>query len=439
MVSEPIVAIVGRPNVGKSTLFNRLLRRRVAIEDDTPGVTRDRIAAPLEWNGRRFTLIDTGGLMTRAQEEMDALVSAAAEEAARQADVLVFVVDGKVGPADQDSEIAHRLLRLGTPVLLAVTKMDNVERMPEAAEYWSLGLGEPLPVSGLSGLNSGDLLDRVVDLLPPAAGEEAEAEGEIRLAVIGRPNVGKSSLVNRLIGEERQIVSERPGTTRDAVDHTLHYMGRTIRLIDTAGLRRKQDVRRDALEYYTMLRTIRAIDRCDTAAVLLDAPEGLTQYDRRLLDDVRQQGKGLIAVVNKWDLVPKESSTMTQFEREFRLQLPDLEFVPLLFTSALTGRRARGLLDLALRVNEERNRRISTAKLNAHIQKVIERQPPPAVKGRWLRIKYVSQVGTAPPRFAFFLNEPKLVPESYRRFLERSLREEYGFLGSPIRVVFRKK
>ncbi len=434
-----MVAIVGRPNVGKSTLFNRLLKRRQAIEDDQPGVTRDRISADLEWNGYSFTLVDTGGLLTREQEGIEGLVSLAAEEAIRQADKVVFVVDGRVEPTDFDVTVARRIQKTRVPVILAVTKIDNPEREPDAASYYSLGLGDPMAVSGSSGLNTGDLLDNIVDGLPKHVVDDSEEE-EVRLAVIGRPNVGKSSLVNRLIGQERQIVSDVPGTTRDAIDHSMRYKNRVLCLVDTAGLRRKSELRSaEAVDYYTALRTIRAINRSDVAAVLLDAPDGLTQWDRRLLDDVRNKGKGLIIVVNKWDLIAKDNSTLPAFERELRRQLPDLAFAPVLFSSALTGQRTRKLLDMTLEVFDSRRSRISTAKLNQFIERVIAEKPPPAVKGRWLKIKYASQVAASPPLFACFLNDPVLMPEAYRRFLERRIREEYGFVGVPLRVVFRKK
>ncbi len=434
-----MIAIVGRPNVGKSTLFNRLLKRRIAIEDDTPGVTRDRLAAELEWNGVAFTLVDTGGLMTRAQEELDALVSAAAEAAIHEADRIVYVVDGTSSITDLDIEIARKVQRAGVETILAVTKVDAPHRESEIYDYYSLGFGDPMPVSGISGLGTGDLLDKMVDGLE---GEEEEVDEEtVRLAILGRPNVGKSSLVNKIIGKDVQIVSTVPGTTRDPIDHPMKYMGREIVLLDTAGLRRKWGSHQEgeALEYYTAMRTLRALERSDVAVVMLDAKEGLTQYERRLLDEVRNMGKGLIAVYNKWDLVEKDTNTMVQVTKEFRRELPDLEFVPLMFISALTGQRARKVLDEAVRVRDERRKRISTSKLNDAMLKVIEATPPPAVKGKWLRIKYVSQVASDPPVVSYFMNFPELIPDNYKRFLERKLREQFGFEGVPIKVVFRSK
>ncbi len=433
----PMIAIVGRPNVGKSTLFNRLLQRRHAIEDDQSGVTRDRISARMDWNGIPFTLVDTGGLMPRGGEELDRLVSSAAEAAVSEADKVVVVVDGQVGPSEMDEEVARMILRAGLPAILAVTKIDVLKHEVNAWEYLSLGLGDPIPVSGMSGMNTGDLLDEVVQGFETF--EDREETGEIKLALVGRPNVGKSSLLNKLLGKEQQIVYDKPGTTRDAVDFTMKYHEKTIRLVDTAGLKRSKELRKESLEYYTALRTIRAIDRCEVACVLMEGHVGLTQHDRRLLDDIRNRGKGAMLAVNKWDLVEKDHMTMVEFEREIRLQLPDLSFVPMVFISALTGHRARKVLDLTLQIHEERGKRIPTAKLNSFAQAVFEEKPPPAVKGKWLKVKYVSQIKSAPPLFVFFMNYPKLMPEHYKRFLERRIREEFGFEGVPIKVVFRQK
>ncbi|MBZ0265383.1 ribosome biogenesis GTPase Der, partial [bacterium] len=426
------------PNVGKSTLFNRILRRRRAIEDDRSGVTRDRISEEFEWNGVRFNLVDTGGLVPRGAEGMDELVSKAAEAAIVQADRLVFVVDGKVSPTDVDQEIARSVLKHDKPVILAVTKIDNTQHEVDALEYYALGLGDPMAVSGVSGLNTGDLLDLMVEGFE-VSGEDEEESEEIRVALIGRPNVGKSSILNKLLGEERQIVSDIPGTTRDAIDFELKYKGKTITLIDTAGLRRKKDLDRTAIEYYTILRTIRALDQCEIAVLILDANEGLTQYDRRLIDQSRDKKKGIIAVYNKWDLVEKETGTLEATVKEFYHQLPDLSFMPLLFTSALTGQRLRKVYDQILEVDAEYRKRVSTADLNRLLEHILNVNPPPAVKGRWLRIKYVSQIASKPPLFAFFMNLPELVPEAYKRYLQRMIREEFGFTGVPIQVVFRKK
>lgn len=438
-MAKPLVAIVGRPNVGKSTLFNRLIRKKLAIADDKPGVTRDRLYSDVEWNGVPFTLIDTGGLMNAEDESIDALVSAAAEAAMAEADKVVFVADGKLGLTDIDIQIARKVQRVKVPVLLAVTKIDTMDQMSEAYEYYSLGLGDPIPVSGISGMNSGDLMDRIVEGFEPEP-EDADAGDKIRLAVLGRPNVGKSSLVNRILGTEKQIVSDVPGTTRDATDHPIKYMNRDIVLVDTAGLMRKAKLgRKEAIDYYTSIRTVRALESCDVAAVLIDTEEGLTQYERRLLDDVRAKGKGLIVVYNKWDLIEKDTNTMKATEDEFHLQLPDLSFAPMTFISAMTGQRSRKVLDLAIKVYDERLKRISTSKFNQFIEMVTGMTPPPAIKGRWLKIKYGSQVSVAPPLFALHLNDPHLMPDSYKKFLERRIREEFGFVGVPIRVVFRKK
>ena len=438
-MKKPIIAVVGRPNVGKSTLFNRLLHQRLAIEDDTPGVTRDRLYRDMEWNGIPFTLVDTGGLMTRAQEEMDNLVSQAAEVAIEQADKVIFVVDGRVEMTDLDVEIARLVQRHNRPVKLAVTKIDAPHLEANIYDFYALGLGDPLGVSGVSGMNTGDLLDWVVEGFDKPEDQQDDPD-TINFAILGRPNVGKSSLVNRILGEDRQIVTNIPGTTRDAVDHSLKYNGKKVVLVDTAGLLRKDVLGRgEQLDYYTSLRTISALERCEVAAVLVDSEEGLTQYERRLIDDVRQKGKGLIVVFNKWDLLEKDDMTMKRTDDEFVRALPDLSFVPRLYISALTGQRARKLLDLALQVHEERLKRISTSQLNKFVEYITEKVPPPAVKGKWLKIKYASQVATAPPIFAFFLGDPELMPDNYKRYIENRLREEYGFEGVPMKVVFRKK
>jgi len=438
-MDKPIIAILGRPNVGKSTLFNRLLKRRLAIEDDQPGVTRDRLASDMDWNGVHFTLVDTGGLMTRAQEQIDTLVSKAAEAAIAQSDKVVLVMDGRLSVTDLDVEIVRLVQRYKVPTILAVTKIDTLHQEPEVYEYYKLGIKDLIPVSAVSGLNTGDLLDKMVEGFE-AQKEVEQPEDEIRLAILGRPNVGKSSLVNRLLGEDKQIVSDIPGTTRDAIDYAIKFDKMKVVLVDTAGLMKKAITGRgEDIDYYTSLRTIRALDRCDVAAVLIDAVEGLTQYERRLLDEIRDKGKGLIVLYNKWDLIKKDTNTMKAETDEFRLQLPDLSFAPMLFTSAITGQRTRKLLEMTLKVHSERNKRIPTPKLNDFIEHVVDVKPPPAIKGRWLKIKYVSQVSTAPPLFTFHLKYPELMPEAYKRFLERRLREEYGFVGVPLRVVFRKK
>lgn len=435
---KPMIAIVGRPNVGKSTLFNRLLRKRVAIEHDVPGVTRDRLHGDLEWNGVWFTLVDTGGLMTEAQEEMDALVSAAAEAAIDQADKIVFVADGKRGLSDLDVQIARKVLRHKKPVILAVTKIDTNADISDIYDYYSLGLGDPIPVSGTSGLNTGDLLDAMVDGIEH--GPVDEDKEAIHLAILGRPNVGKSSLVNKLLGQDVQIVTDIPGTTRDAIDYTVMHNERKIVLVDTAGMRRKHLTgRSEELDYYTALRTIRALERCDVAAILIDSQDGLTQYERRLFDEIRHKGKGMLALYNKWDLVEKDEMTYKRVLDQFRDDLPDLSFVPLEFISAKTGKRTNIVLDRAIEIADRRAERISTSKLNRFFETVFERTPPPSIKGKWLRMKYMSQVATNPPVISFFLNHPELMPDHYKRFLERRFREEYGFEGVPVRIVFRQK
>jgi GTPase len=438
MPSKPIIAIVGRPNVGKSTLFNRLLRKRIAIEHDVPGVTRDRLHGDTEWNGVPFTLVDTGGLMTSSQEEMDVLVSAAAEAAIETADRVVFIADGKRGLTELDTQIARKVQRHGVDVILAVTKIDTLNDIQDIYDYYSLGLGEPIPVSGASGLNTGDLLDAMVKGFEQ--GMPDEEEDEIRLAILGRPNVGKSSLVNKLLGQDVQIVTDIPGTTRDAIDYRVMYKGKKIVLVDTAGMRRGHITgRAETLDYYTALRTIRALERCHVAAILIDSQDGLTQYERRLFDDIRQKGKGMLALYNKWDLVERDDKTYKRVLDEFRHDLPDLSFVPMEFISALTGKRTHIVLDRAIEIAERRAQRISTSQLNKFFEGVFERTPPPSIKGKWLRMKYLSQVSSNPPIVSFFLNNPELMPDAYKRFLERRFREEYGFEGVPVRIVLRAK
>ncbi|MBD3165142.1 ribosome biogenesis GTPase Der [bacterium] len=434
----PMVAVIGRPNVGKSTLFNRILKRRLAIEDDQPGVTRDRIHADIIWDGKPFTLVDTGGLAGKTDGDIEARVSEAAETAVHMADKVILLMDGTVGMTDDDRYIARLVQKADVPTVLAVTKLDSPKQEPDMWEFMKLGLGDPVPISGKSGRGVGELLDRLTEDFTVRDPLEEDPD-ELRLAIVGRPNVGKSSLLNRILGEDRQIVSDVPGTTRDATDHVIRYMKRTIRLVDTAGIRRKHEYRRESLDYFTYLRTLKAIDRAHTVAVLIDARKGLSQYERRIIDELRKKYKGIIVVMNKWDLVKKTNTTLAEKEKEFYFQLPDLYYVPVLFLSALTGHRARRVLDQALEIETERFKRISTSELNTFIEKALAHHPPPSVKGKWLKIKYATQPEVAPPLFAFFLSEPQLMPDSYRRYLERQIRTQYGFSGTPIKIVFKKK
>ncbi len=431
-----LVAIVGRPNVGKSTLFNRLIRERRAIVEATPGVTRDRLYAHAEWAGRRFTVIDTGGwvpdsddLLARAVREQTAL-------AIEEADILLFVVDGRQGITPIDVELATLLRAAQKPLFLVVNKCDTAEWDAAAAEFYALGLGTPYPVAAASGRGLGELLDALVALLPETSG--AEADPRLKLAIVGRPNVGKSSIVNALLGRPQVLVTPIPGTTRDAVDTVIRYYGEEVLLVDTAGLRRRSRIR-EHIELYSVVRTIRAIQRCDVAAVVVDAYEGLRDYDKHILADVVEARKGVMLVFNKWDLVEKDATTADWYLQQVRQELPALPYVPVLFVSAVTRQRVFTILEVAKRIHERRRQRIPTAQLNRILLPIIERTPPPAVHGKEIRINYVTQVRTEPPVFVFFCNHPDLLPDSYKRFLEKALREHIDLEGVPISFLFRRK
>jgi GTPase len=431
----PVVAVVGRPNVGKSTFFNRVLGRREAIVHDAPGVTRDRNFARTDWAGRSFFLVDTGGVIEGSDESLDTRVKEQALRAVDEADLILFVVDGKEGVHPLDERLAELLRNRGRPLLLVVNKMDNLPADPAHHDFWRLGLGEPLPVSAISGKGSGDLLDRILAALPEEE-ETPEAEETLRIAVIGKPNVGKSSFVNRLFGEERMVVSPVPGTTRDAVDSTLTYHGRKLVFVDTAGLRRQSRVD-ESVEYYSALRTARVIQQAQVCLLLVDAQEGLTVQDVKILEKAWDAGCGLILGVNKWDLVDKDERTAPDFEKDVRARIPELEWVPILFLSALTGQRVRRTLDLLLEVAAERERRIPTHEVNEVLEALTRHQPPPHVRGRAVRIRYGTQVDTSPPTFLLFSNFPKEIPAHYLRYLMNGFRKAWGFLGVPIRLRLR--
>lgn len=432
----PLVAIVGRPNVGKSTLFNRLTEERVAIVHDQPGVTRDRIYGEAEWNGRTFDVVDTGGYVPRSSDRFEAAIREQVEIALREADAVVFVTDVTTGITDLDDEMAQVLRRTDRPVFVAANKADTPARRLAAADFYRLGLGEVFPVSAMTGSGSGDFLDAVVAALPDEP--EVEQEDVPRIAFIGRPNVGKSSLTNRLLGFERSIVTEISGTTRDAVDARIEYQGQPIVLVDTAGLRRKARVAEN-IEFYSALRTERALRECDVAVVLLDASLGLETQDARIIQMADELRRGIVIAANKWDLVDKETNTARDFERSIHERLGTLNYVPVVFASALTGQRASKVLDVALRVADERRKRIPTSELNEVVQRAIQRNQPPAWGGRQVKIKYATQVRAAPPVFAFFCNHPQGVKESYRRYLENRIREAFGFEGVPLTLSLKEK
>ena len=432
----PVVAVVGRPNVGKSTFFNRVIGAHVAIVDDRPGVTRDRNFAKTDWAGHHFFLVDTGGIIEGSDEPLERAIREQAYAAVQEADVILFLVDGKTGVHPLDERLAEILRKSGPPVLLVVNKMDNLPRDTTHLDFWSLGMGDPIPVSAISGKGSGDLLDAIVAELPEHSGAPEE-EGVIRIAVVGKPNVGKSSFVNRLFGEERVVVSEVAGTTRDPVDSQMQYHDRTLVFVDTAGLRRQSKVK-DSLEYYSALRTAKVVRRADICLVLVDATEPIHVQDIKVVEQAWEAGAGVILVANKWDLVEKDHMTSAKFEKDFRLRAPFLKWVPVIFTSALSGQRVRKCLDLILEVQDVRHERISTAEVNQALEALLRHQPPPHSRGRRVTLRYGTQVSTAPPTFVFFANLPKALPEHYIRYVHNSLRERWGFVGSPVRIRFKE-
>jgi len=431
----PVVAVVGRPNVGKSTFFNRVIGKRVAIVDDRPGVTRDRNFARSEWAGREFLLVDTGGMIEGSDEPLDKAVRSQAVAAIEQADVILFLVDGRTGAHPLDEQLAALLRKSGKAVLLVVNKLDNLPEDQGHLDFWTLGIGEPVPVSAISGKGSGDLLDQVLERLPPES-DVPPAEHEIRVAVVGKPNVGKSSLVNRLLGEERVVVSDEAGTTRDPVDTPFQYHGKTLVFVDTAGLRRQSRVK-DSIEYYSALRTDRVVGAADVCIVLVDATEELHAQDIRIAQTAWDAGKGVILVANKWDLVTKDTMTAPAWEKSVRERIPFLNWVPIVFASALTGQRIRKCLDLVLEIQAERMRRIETHEVNEVLQRLVARQSPPHHRGRRVKLRYGTQVSVAPPTFAIFANYPKAVPEHYIRFLHNGFRDAWTFMGTPIRIRVR--
>jgi GTP-binding protein len=436
-MSKPTVAIVGRPNVGKSTLFNRILGGRPAIVSERPGTTRDRHFGDAEWQGRRFWVVDTGGLVPESDDSMDRAIRRQVEFALDESDVILFVVDGREGLNPVDRAIADRLRKAERPVLLAVNKLDNLEQSTEQYGFYSLGFGDPVGVSAAIGKGSGDLLDAVVERLPPY--DPAESEETINVAVVGRPNVGKSSLVNRVLGEERHLVTPQAGTTRDAIDSILRFQGKILNFIDTAGLRRRAKVE-DDLEFYSNLRTERAIERAHVCVLVVDATLGLHNQDLRIATQAWDQGAGLIIVVNKWDLVEeKDANTAHQGQEALIAKAPFLRYVPFVYVSALTGQRVRKVLDQIVEVAEGREVRVPTAEVNKVLTALIERNAPPQKPGEEVKLLYASQIGTAPPTLAIVSNRPDEVPESYQRYLVHGFREAWPFPGSPLRLKFTRR
>jgi GTP-binding protein len=455
-MTKPIVALVGRPNVGKSTLFNRLTGERLAVVDDAPGTTRDRLVAEAEWQGFAFDIVDTGGIDPTDLRRWEPLsldsadyipqIRAQAEMAARDADAVLFMVDVESGVTPADHEVAEILRKLQItregkqwpPVILLVNRCENEERRAQATEFYELGMGEPVPISALHGTGTGDMLDLLIEALELKDRLEEEPDPAIKIAIIGRPNVGKSSLLNRLLGEDRVIVSPIPGTTRDAIDTQLTYHGQPITLIDTAGIRRRGRIE-PGVERYSVIRALKAIDRADVVLLMIDATEGVTAQDAHIGGMAIDKFKSVIVVVNKWDAVTKDTHTMPAYTAHIRDQLNFLDYVPVLYISALTGQRVGQILPTALQVQEERYRRIPTGELNRLIRQAISGHAPPTKGGKRLRIVYVSQVRSDPPTFLFHVNDPELVHFSYERYLENQIRRQYSFMGTPLRFSFRRR
>lgn len=434
---KPIVAIVGRPNVGKSTLFNRLTGGRTAIIENTPGVTRDRLYKDGEWKGKIFTVIDTGGIATGTDDIFLSNIKKQAEVAIEEADVILFIVDGKTGITVDDQEVAQMLRKTKKNVLLVVNKIEEYNDPTVFFDFYQLGLGEPYPISAMHGMNTGDLLDTVVDLFPEDLSEPYDPD-TIKIAVVGRPNVGKSSLVNAVLGQERVIVSNIPGTTRDAIDTSFKHDDQEYVIIDTAGMRRRNKIS-DPTERYSVIRSLRAIERSDVVLMVIDATEGITEQDKKIAGYAHEQGKGLILVVNKWDLVEKDDKTLHRFEKQIRSQLLFLQYAPFIFVSAVTKQRVIKVLELIDFVAQQHSYRISTSTLNQVINEAVQLNPPPSEKGKKLKILYVTQSGVKPPTFVIFVNEPEIMHFSYERYLENKIRENFGFEGTPIRFIIKKR
>ncbi len=435
---KPIIAIVGRPNVGKSMLFNKLIGRRVSIVEDTPGFTRDRIYGEADWNGRAFTLIDTGGIEPRADSQILEFMREQAQIAIENATVIVFLTDIRSGLTASDHEVASLLLRSGKPIVLAVNKMDSTGTLdPDFYEFYNLGLGDPIALSAVHGHGTGDLLDACVRLFPPEE-EEEEEDDAIHVAVIGKPNAGKSSLINRILGEERVIVSDVAGTTRDAIDSRFENQQGTFVFIDTAGIRRKSKVE-DSIEKYSVLRATMAIERADVCLILIDAAEGVTEQDTKVAGLAHEAGKASIIVVNKWDLIEKDGKTMDHMREKVRQDLAFMPYAPILFISAKTGQRVDRLFALIDYVSNQAAVRITTGMLNNVLEDAQTRVQPPTDKSRRLKIYYMTQVGIKPPHFVIFCNDAKLFHFSYRRYLENCIRNTFGLEGTPVRISIRQK
>lgn len=456
---KPVLAIVGRPNVGKSSFFNRLIGEQVAIVEDQPGTTRDRIYGDTEWNGVEFMVIDTGGMVLGSmaepgtgpqgevtEEDILQRTREQAEVAIEEADVILFMVDAKTGLTSTDSDIAEVLRKSQKPVILAANKADTEERRQNAVEFYSLGLGDPIPMSSKHSINTGDLLDQVVEAFPKIEAEEDTDEQEIRIAIVGRPNVGKSRLLNAILGQERVIVSDVPGTTRDAIDTEFEYTEEEgaepstymVTLIDTAGIRRRGRIE-VGIERYSVIRTLRAIQRADVVLLVIDATEGITAQDTHIAGYVLEESKGIVLVVNKWDLVEKDSNTIYDYTAHLRQELNFMPYVAFAFISAKFGQRVNKVLPMALKVAKERTKRVSTGQLNKLVKEAVDAHPPASKPGKWVKFYYATQADIKPPTFVFFTNDAESVHFSYKRYLENQLRGAFGFEGTPIKMIFRTR
>jgi GTP-binding protein len=437
-MNEPVIVIVGRPNVGKSTLFNRLTRSKTSIVDDAPGVTRDRIYGEAEWNGKKFRVIDTGGLVPNSQDLFEAAIKEQVEIAFDEADAIFFVVDGKSGLTPLDIEIAQNLRKFTKPNFLLVNKADSPELEIIKNDFYRLGIEKIYDISAINGRNLGDLLDDLIESLD-FSNVTDKPDPRLRLSIIGKPNVGKSSLVNSLLGYDRSIVTDIPGTTRDSIDSVLKYYGQEIVLVDTAGLRRKSKIKEN-VEFFSNVRTFKALWNSDVAVLLIDAQLGIENQDQRIIQEAVRRRKGLIIAINKWDLIEKDTNTAKVFEEAVRRELGNLDYVPVITISALTKQRIYKLIDLALKIHDERKKKIPTNQLNEILLPEIQKTPPPATPtGKEVKIKYITQVGDHYPIFLFFANEHKYVPEHYKRFLERLIRKHFGFEGVPMTISIKDK
>ena len=437
-MAKPLIAIVGRPNVGKSTFFNKMAGRRISIVEDTPGVTRDRVYADCEWQNRAFTLIDTGGIDPNSDDPLLRQMRAQAEMAIETCDAILFFVDGRQGLTDDDKDVATMLRKSSKPILVVVNKIDSVDAMDNMYEFYELGLGDPIAISSVNLMNIGDLLEELMKLLPESDADEQDDE-RIKIAVVGRPNVGKSSIVNRILGQERVMVSDIAGTTRDAIDTGFERDGRSFVIIDTAGIRRKRAIEDATVERYSVIRSFAAIDRCDVALIVIDAQDGVTEQDTKIAGYVHEQGKAALVVVNKWDLVDKDTGTLEKYRKQVIEDLKFMDYAPVVFVSALTGQRLPKLVEGVVAAYDQATRRITTGLLNDVLADAMAAQQPPSQSGRRLKIYYATQQGVKPPLFIMFVNDQTLMHYSYERYLENFFRKSFGFEGTPIRFILRER